>query len=124
MSAEVAAAQEIRLYGNWRRARGFGIGALGAGQTLIVFGAVLAPILAAYVSPRAALLLGLIGVVVMLVVVRVGGSTVAEIIVRRGRFAHAKSRGYAELSGGGAHRASPQGGSARADGSDGAPGHR
>ena len=92
---------ETRLYGNWRRARGFGIGALGTGQTLTVFGVVLAPILAAYISPRAALLLGLIGAVVVgLVVVRVGGSTAAEIILRRVRFTHARSRGYADLSGG------------------------
>ena len=100
MSSE-AAASETRLYGNWRRARGFGIGQLGTGQTVTVFGVVLAPILAAYVSPRAALLLGLVGaVVVMLVVVRVGGSTAADIIVRRARFARARSQGYAELSGG------------------------
>jgi hypothetical protein len=92
---------ETRLYGNWRRARGFGIGALGTGQTLTVFGVVLAPILAAYISPRAALLLGLIGAVVVgLVVVRVAGSTAAEIILRRVRFTHARSRGYADLSGG------------------------
>ncbi len=92
---------ETRLYGNWRRARGFGIGALGTGQTLTVFGAVLAPILAAYISSRAALALGLIAVVVTsLVVVRVGGSSAAEVILRRVRFARARSAGYAELSAG------------------------
>src|SRR4051794_8160899 len=94
-------APETRLYGNWRRARGFGIGQLGTGQTLTVFGVVIAPILAAYVSPRAALVLGLLGaVVVMLVAVRIGGSTAAEIILRRARFTHARSRGYTEWSGG------------------------
>jgi hypothetical protein len=91
---------ETRLYGNWRRAKGFGIGQLGTGQTLTVFGVVIAPILAAYVSPRAALVLGLLGaVVVMLVVVRIGGSTAAEIILRRSRFLHARSRGYTEWAG-------------------------
>jgi hypothetical protein len=99
--SDEAARPATRLYGNWRRARGFGIGALGTGQTLTVFGVVLVPILAAYVSPRAALGLGLIGAVVVgLVVVRVGGSTAAEVIVRWVRFAHARSRGYADLSGG------------------------
>jgi hypothetical protein len=101
MTSDAVVVPETRLYGNWRRARGFGIGALGTGQTLTVFGVVLAPILAAYVSPRAALALGLLGaVVVMLVVARIGGSTAAEIILRRVRFTHARSRGYTELSGG------------------------
>ena len=84
MTSEAVVAPETRLYGNWRRARGFGIGQLGTGQTLTVFGVVIAPILAAYVSPRAALALGLLGaVVMMLVVMRIGGSTAAEIILRR-----------------------------------------
>lgn len=96
-----AGTPETRLYGNWRRARGFGIGALGTGQTLTVFGVVLAPILAAYVSPRAAVVLGLVGAVVVgLVVFRVGGSTAAEVILRWVRFTHARSRGYADLVGG------------------------
>ena len=101
MTADAVTASETRLYGNWRRARGFGIGQLGTGQTLTMFGVVIVPILAAYVSPRAALVLGLLGaVVVMLVVVRIGGSTAAEIILRRARFLHARSRGYTEWSGG------------------------
>ena len=84
MTSDAVMAPETRLYGNWRRARGFGIGQLGTGQTLTVFGVVIAPILAAYVSPRAALVLGLLGAVIVgLVVVRIGGSMVRDYVARR-----------------------------------------
>jgi hypothetical protein len=90
-----------RTYGNWRRARGFGIGQLGPGQTLTLFLAVLAPILSVYASPRLALILAAASaLVVAAVVVRVGGQSVADVVTRRIRFSHARSGGWTELSGG------------------------
>lgn len=90
-----------RTYGNWRRARGFGIGQLGPGQTITLFGAVLVPILLAYVSPRLALLTALIAaIVVATVVVRVGGQSAADVVMRRIRFTRARSAGWMEMSGG------------------------
>jgi len=35
----------VRMYGGWRRSKGLGIGGLGTGQTLIVIGATLVPVL-------------------------------------------------------------------------------
>ena len=68
-----------RLYGNWRAQRGWGIGSLSTTQTVTLFVAVLAPVLAASVAPRAALVLAGVSVVVAgLLVVRVGGTTAAR----------------------------------------------
>jgi hypothetical protein len=90
-----------RTYGNWRRSRGFGIGQLGAGQTITLFAAVLVPILFAYISARLALVAALIAaLVVAAVVLRVDGQSTADIIIRRFRFFRARSAGWAELSGG------------------------
>jgi len=92
---------EPRLYGHWRPERGWGIGSLGPAQTSIVFAAVLAPVLAASVAPRAALALALVSILVVLAVtVRVGGSTAAEAMTRRYRFTTARAKGWTELSGG------------------------
>jgi len=92
---------EPRLYGHWRPERGWGVGSLGAAQTAVVFVAVLAPVLAASVAPKAAVGLALVSVlVVVAVTVRVGGSTTAEALTRRFRFTTARAKGWTELSGG------------------------
>jgi hypothetical protein len=98
---EVASAATPRTYGNWRRERGFGIGQLGAAQTGAVFAAVFVPVAVSYVYP--ALLLGLIPLsllVLVAVFARVGGQTLADVVVRRIRFARARSAGWLEWSGG------------------------
>lgn len=90
-----------RTYGNWRRARGFGIGQLSAAQTLILFGAILVPILLAYISSTLALGAAAAGAVtVSAVVVRIGGQSAADVVLRRVRFSRARSAGWTELSGG------------------------
>jgi hypothetical protein len=90
-----------RLYGNWRPERGWGIGALSTSATVIVFGAVLAPILAVSISPAAALPLATVGaVLVAAVVIRVGGVSAADIVTRRWRFTRARAAGWTELSAG------------------------
>ncbi|MGI8813903.1 MAG: SCO6880 family protein [Pseudonocardia sp.] len=92
---------EPRLYGHWRPERGWGVGSLSAGQTVTVFAAVLAPLLMAPFAPRAALLLGLLATcAVLAVTVRIGGSTTAEALTRRLRFANGRAKGWTELSGG------------------------
>lgn len=96
-----AGPQEAVLYGNWRKAKGFGIGQLGPAQSIILFVSVMVPIGCMYVSPKAALLAALgSAFVLLMVVVRVGGSTAADVIGRRFRFMRAKSEGWTELSGG------------------------
>jgi len=95
------AAPDPRLYGQWRPERGWGIGALSAAQTATVFGAVLVPILAASLAPRIALLLAAGSVLLVAgIVIRVGGSTAADLLTRRARFTSAQSKGWTELSGG------------------------
>ncbi|MGQ0481191.1 MAG: SCO6880 family protein [Pseudonocardia sp.] len=92
---------EPRLYGHWRPERGWGVGDLGAGRTVTVFVAVLAPLLVASFAPRAALALGLFATLVVSgVTVRIGGSTAAEALTRRLRFASGRAKGWTELSGG------------------------
>lgn len=90
-----------RTYGNWRAARGFGIGKLGPGQTLTMFLAVFVPILAVYASARLALILaGVAALVIAAVVIRVGGQSMADVVTRRIRFSRARAAGWTELSGG------------------------
>jgi len=90
-----------RLYGHWRAERGWGIGTLGPAQTIMVFVAVLAPVLIASFAPRAALVLAVLSVLVVLAVtVRAGGSTAAEAMTRRLRFSGARTRGWTDLTGG------------------------
>jgi hypothetical protein len=92
---------EPRLYGHWRPERGWGVGSLSTAQTVVVFAAVLAPLLLASFAPRAAVALGLpAAVAVLAVTVRVGGSTAAEALTRRLRFANGRAKGWTELSGG------------------------
>lgn len=70
-----------RTYGSWRRARGFGVGQLGPGQTVTLFVAMLVPVLIAYLSARLALITGLAAaLVVATVVVRVGGQDRKSVV--------------------------------------------
>ena len=90
-----------RLYGNWRPERGWGVGSLSTAATVTVFFAVLAPVLAVSIAPRAALPLAGVGVVVVVaVVVRVGGVSAAEVLTRRVRFPGPGRPGWTQLSAG------------------------
>ena len=90
-----------RLYGNWRRARGMGIGQLSGGQTLTLFVAVLVPILCMYAAARLALITALgSAVVIAAVLIRVDGQSLADAATRRVRFRRAAAAGWLELSGG------------------------
>ena len=90
-----------RTYGNWRRARGFGIGSLSSTQTYALFGAIVVPLAASYSSLRAGLLVAPGSVLVLAaVLVRVGGSSLTDVVGRRVRFSRARSAGWTELSGG------------------------
>lgn len=90
-----------RLYGNWRAERGWGIGSLTTSATITVFVAVLLPLLAFSIMPRIALpLAGCSVVVITAVVVRVGGVTAADLVVRRWRFHRADTAGWTALSAG------------------------
>ena len=90
-----------RTYGNWYKARGFGIGQLGAGQTITLFFALLVPIAIAYVSGRAALVAGGAALVVIAAtVIRIDGQSLADVGLRRVRFTRARAAGWTELSGG------------------------
>lgn len=92
---------EVRLYGNWRAERGWGIGALSTSATITVFVAVLVPLLAVSIAPVTALpLTGVAAVAIAAVVVRIGGSTASDVVVRRVRFHRAERAGWTELSGG------------------------
>ncbi|GAA4554894.1 MULTISPECIES: SCO6880 family protein [Pseudonocardia] len=90
-----------RTYGNWRRARGFGIGRLGPGQSLTLFVAVMVPIMLAYVSAQVALIAALISALILVaVLVKVGGQSLSDVVIRRIRFSRSRSAGWHELSGG------------------------
>lgn len=90
-----------RTYGNWRRARGFGIGQLGPGQTLTLFGAVVVPIVAMNIALTAGLVLAATaGLVAATVLIRLDGQSGADAVLRRVRFARARRAGWTELSGG------------------------
>src|SRR5689334_5134862 len=93
--------RQPRLYGNWRAERGWGIGHLSTTATIIVFLAVLAPLLAASTAPAAVLPLAGVGVVVVAaIVVRIGGRSAADVLGVRLRFWRARRRGWARLSAG------------------------
>lgn len=92
---------EVRLYGNWRAERGWGIGALSTSATITVFVSLLAPLLAVSIAPAAALPLAAVAALaIAAVVVRIGGSTASDVLTRRVRFHRAKRAGWTELSGG------------------------
>ena len=90
-----------RLYGNWRPERGWGIGQLSTTATIIVFAAVLAPLLAVSTAPAAALPLAALSTLVVAgIVVRVGGRSAVDVLGCRVRFGLARRRGWTRLSGG------------------------
>ncbi len=90
-----------RTYGNWRQSRGFGLGGLGAGQTLAVFLAVLVPVLTLAFSPPLALGVAVVSLVtVVMVMVRIGGQSLADVLLRRARFTRAHRQGWTETFGG------------------------
>ncbi|WP_214406255.1 SCO6880 family protein [Pseudonocardia lacus] len=90
-----------RLYGNWRAERGWGIAGLSTTATVTVFAGLLAPLLAVSTVPWLALPLAAVSVLVIsAVVVRVGGSSPADAVLRRARFHRAQAAGWTELSGG------------------------
>jgi hypothetical protein len=93
--------QQARSYGNWRAERGWGIGSLSTTATVVVFVAVLAPVLAVSFAPIAALPLAGIGAaVVIAMVVRIGGVSLADVVTRRFRFQRARAAGWTELTAG------------------------
>jgi hypothetical protein len=90
-----------RLYGNWRSERGWGIGSLSTAATITLFVAVTVPLLAISAMPSAALpLIATSTVVITSVVVRIGGLSLADVVVRWVRFHRAQSAGWTALSGG------------------------
>ncbi|MFC4951075.1 SCO6880 family protein [Pseudonocardia sp. GCM10023141] len=90
-----------RLYGNWRAERGWGVGSLSTTTTLVLFAAVLAPLLAVSAFPAAALPLFSASLVVIgSIVVRIGGVSLTDVVTRRLRFHRARAAGWTELSGG------------------------
>lgn len=92
---------QTRLYGNWRRSRGFGIGSWSAGQTLTVFCSVLGPIILFYVSLPAGLVATVLAVlIVATVLIPVGGTSAWVALARALRFAQARRAGWTEYSGG------------------------
>ncbi|ASR39947.1 hypothetical protein BAY61_32205 (plasmid) [Prauserella marina] len=95
-------APEPVTYGNWRKARGLGIGHLSPAQSLVLVGCVGVPTLASSLLGliETLPLIGVAVVVALLLVVRVRGTTPAEVIVRAARFSMARKRGWADLSGG------------------------
>lgn len=98
---ELARREGPRLYGNWRPERGWGIGALSTTATVIVFAAVLAPLLAVSTAPAVALPLFAVGAVVIAsLVVRLGGVSAADVVARRVRFHRARHAGWTRLSAG------------------------
>lgn len=91
----------VRTYGGWRKARGWGLMGLTQGQTLVVLGAIMTPILLLPFSWRAALVAAPVGAVWAI------GSTwtrdgvlVAHLVRRRIRFWQAKRKGYTTYQGG------------------------
>ncbi|WP_226363140.1 SCO6880 family protein [Pseudonocardia sp. ICBG1142] len=92
-----------RTYGNWRRARGFGIGTLSPTETKVVFTALVVPALVAIGSGRADLALAVVGAVAVAVavtVVKIDGQSITGLVARRLRFHRAQRAGWTELSGG------------------------
>lgn len=90
-----------RTYGNWRKAKGFGIGNLTTRQSLVLFAAIALPILLVQVSAQAALVVAVPAVVAVgMTVVPLGDTTAGEIIMRRLRFWSARYNGETELASG------------------------
>jgi hypothetical protein len=86
---------EVRTYGGWRRRRGLGLFGLGMTGTLVVLGAAATLILAVSVDPRTGVYAGPPAILAgALALVRVGGTPVGHIIVRRLRWSYGKARDH------------------------------
>lgn len=95
MSQTGTAEAVVRTYGGWRQARGWGLWGLTQGQTLVVLGAILAPIMLFVMSGRAALLsLPIAAAAAAAAAVKVDGVPVIHLMQRRFRFWDAKRKGY------------------------------
>ncbi len=101
MRSDPADVRQLRLYGNWRAERGWGIGRLSSTATIIVFLAVLAPLLAVSTAPVTVLPLTVAGAgVVAAIVMRIGGRSAADVLGVRLRFWRPRHRGWTQLSAG------------------------
>ncbi|WP_337819554.1 SCO6880 family protein [Pseudonocardia sp. Ae707_Ps2] len=90
-----------RTYGNWRPPRGFGIGQLGTGQTMTVFLAIAIPVTVLNFSGRAGSVALVIGALVIgAVVIKIGGSSLSDVVMRRLRFTRSKAAGWTDRTGG------------------------
>src|SRR4051794_17826840 len=91
----------FRTYGGWRRARGVGLFGLGAGATLVVLGCLLAPVLMVNFSRQIAVLMVLPCVLVVgLLVTRIEGVPVGDLIIQRVQWWWGSTRGYSSLRAG------------------------
>ncbi|RBM18114.1 hypothetical protein DI005_20185 [Prauserella sp. PE36] len=93
---------EATTYGNWRRARGLGLGHLTPVQSAVLLGCLLVPILWTYLLGLLSALpvIAAASLIAALMVVRVRGTTPADVLLRVSRFSMARHRGWSELSGG------------------------
>lgn len=92
---------EPRLYGNWRAERGWGVGSMSTTATVILFVAVLLPLFAVSALPVVALPLTAMSLVVAAsVLVRVGGVSATDLLLRHLRFQRARAAGWTDYSGG------------------------
>lgn len=94
---------EQTTFGNWRPARGLGVGRLSMPQLVTSVLAGLAALLtlqASGLSLASWLAMLAAGVIIAAVTVRVGSQSLADVMARRARFRSARSRGLTELSGG------------------------
>jgi hypothetical protein len=90
-----------RMYGNWRKARGLGLGSLSSGQTATMFGAVLISVLCMFISPAIALVaVAVSAVIAAAVLVRFEEQSLADVLTRQTRFRRAARGGLLELTGG------------------------
>lgn len=91
----------MRMYGNWRKARGLGIGQLSTAQTTALFVAALATVLCTFISPIVALgAVVVAALVAAAVLVRIDGQSLVDAMGRRVRFRSAARGGLLERSGG------------------------
>lgn len=90
-----------RTYGNWRQAKGIGIGSWSTSQTITAFVAVLIPILLFYTSAVAGVIaLGAALLTMVIVLVPVGGTSMWALVARRARFSSARRAGWTRYTGG------------------------
>ncbi len=96
-----AAEQAVRTYGGWRQARGWGLWGLTQGQTLLVLGAILTPIMLFVVSWRAALMsVGPAAIIAAAAAVKIDGVPGLHLVLRRIRFWRAARKGYTSYQAG------------------------